>query len=67
VTGSTAREHGLVVGEELFPSETVLMQNNAETTAKTDRVRDILATCEMEEMMTEINIQSLDANNKTTE
>ncbi|CAJ52704.1 hypothetical protein [Haloquadratum walsbyi] len=67
VTGSTAREHGLVVGEELFPSETVLMQNNAETTAKTDRVRDILATCEMEEMMTEINTQSLDANNKTTE
>jgi len=30
VTGSTAREHGLVVGEHLFPSETVLLENSAE-------------------------------------
>lgn len=30
VTGSTARDHGLVVGEQLFPSETVLMHNAAE-------------------------------------
>jgi len=30
VTGSTARDHGLVVGEHLFPSETVLMRNAAE-------------------------------------
>ncbi|AHG03695.1 hypothetical protein HALDL1_08855 [Halobacterium sp. DL1] len=30
VTGSTAREHGLEVGEPLFPSETVLMQNSSE-------------------------------------
>ncbi|ADJ15347.1 hypothetical protein [Halalkalicoccus jeotgali] len=27
VTGSTARDHGLDVGERLFPSETVLMEN----------------------------------------
>jgi hypothetical protein len=31
VTGSTAREHGLDVGERLFPSETVLMENQHET------------------------------------
>jgi hypothetical protein len=30
VTGSTAREHGLVLGEQLFPSETVLLENAAE-------------------------------------
>jgi ATP phosphoribosyltransferase len=30
VTGSTARDHGLVVGEHLFPSETVVMRNTAE-------------------------------------
>ena len=31
VSGSTAREHGLVVGEQLFPSETVLLENVAES------------------------------------
>lgn len=31
VTGSTARDQGLVLGEHLFPSETVLMENTAET------------------------------------
>lgn len=31
VTGSTARDHGLVIGEQLFPSETVLMRNTAES------------------------------------
>jgi hypothetical protein len=30
VTGSTAREYGLDVGERLFPSETVLMENQCE-------------------------------------
>jgi len=30
VTGSTARDHGLRVGEKLFPSETVLLENPAE-------------------------------------
>jgi ATP phosphoribosyltransferase len=37
VTGSTAREHGLSVGEHLFPSETVLMRNAAETDDAVDR------------------------------
>lgn len=30
VTGSTARDHGLRVGQKLFPSETVLLENPAE-------------------------------------
>jgi hypothetical protein len=30
VTGSTARDHGLEVGERLFPSETVLLENRHE-------------------------------------
>ncbi len=30
VTGSTAREYGLLVGEKLFPSETVLLSNVSE-------------------------------------
>jgi len=38
VTGSTAREHGLSVGEHLFPSETVLMRNAAETDESVSRV-----------------------------
>jgi len=32
VTGSTAREYGLKLGEQLFPSETVLLENVAERT-----------------------------------
>jgi hypothetical protein len=32
VTGSTARDNGLDVGERLFPSETVLMENQHEAT-----------------------------------
>lgn len=31
VTGSTARDYGLRVGEELFPSETVILENNRES------------------------------------
>ena len=31
VTGSTARDQGLVLGEHLFPSETLLMENTDET------------------------------------
>ncbi|MDZ5812321.1 hypothetical protein U4E84_13310 [Halorubrum sp. AD140] len=37
VTGSTARDHGLVVGEHLFPSETVLMRNVAERDPTVER------------------------------
>ncbi|MFW6017886.1 MAG: hypothetical protein ACOCPX_03625 [Halapricum sp.] len=43
VTGSTAREHGLVVGESLFPSETVLLENDAERTDDTDAVAALVA------------------------
>ena len=32
VTGSSARDHGLRVGERLFPSETVLLENPEERT-----------------------------------
>lgn len=43
VTGSTAREHGLVLGDRLFPSETVLMENAAEVTETVAAVRSLLA------------------------
>ena len=36
VTGSTARDHGLDVGERLFPSETVLMENRHEASGDGD-------------------------------
>jgi len=42
VTGSTAREYGLVIGESLFPSETVLLENTAEASATTDAVVELL-------------------------
>ena len=42
VTGSTARDHGLVLGEQLFPSETVLLENVAETDAKVNVAKDRL-------------------------
>ena len=43
VTGSTARENGLVLGEQLFPSETVLLANESEVDADAGHVRDLLA------------------------
>lgn len=45
VTGSTARDHGLILGEHLFPSETVLMENVVETDGSDTaaRVREALA------------------------
>ncbi|MFB6195609.1 MAG: hypothetical protein ABEI80_05520 [Haloplanus sp.] len=47
-TGSTAREHGLVVGDDLFPSETVLMENAAETDAAAERLQSELAGADLE-------------------
>jgi hypothetical protein len=38
VTGGTARDHGLRVGEALFPSETVLLENARETDGVSERV-----------------------------
>ncbi|KTG11100.1 hypothetical protein AUR64_05150 [Haloprofundus marisrubri] len=43
MTGSTAREHGLVLGDHLFPSETVLMENDAERESAVDRVKSLLS------------------------
>ncbi|UIO98869.1 hypothetical protein Hbl1158_10015 [Halobaculum sp. CBA1158] len=43
VTGGTAREHGLVLGEDLFPSETVLLENEAEATRTTRSLEIALA------------------------
>ncbi|MGQ3329299.1 hypothetical protein [Halorubrum sp. FL23] len=53
VTGSTAREHGLVVGEHLFPSETVLMRNAAERDPAVERALDAIA---VEESSSEIRV-----------
>ena len=53
VTGSTAREHGLSVGEHLFPSETVLMRNAAETD---DPVSRVLRAFERETADSEIRV-----------
>lgn len=41
VTGSTARDHGLEVGERLFPSETVLLENQSERSDGVDRAREL--------------------------
>ncbi|USZ68430.1 hypothetical protein NGM10_01515 [Halorussus salilacus] len=51
VTGSTAREHGLVVGEELFPSETVLMENCSEASAGVERAKEVFVRAETESEM----------------
>jgi len=40
MTGSTARDHGLAVGERLFPSETVLFENEAEVGTPERRLED---------------------------
>ncbi|ELZ10426.1 hypothetical protein [Natrialba aegyptia] len=42
VTGSTAREHGLLLGEQLFPSETVLLESTPEVTTAVRDVRALL-------------------------
>jgi hypothetical protein len=52
VTGNTAREHGLVVGDHLFPSETVLMENRAESSAAADLVRSLVADATPETAIT---------------
>lgn len=41
-TGSTAREHGLILGEQLFPSETVLLENQTECDERAHRVAEAL-------------------------
>jgi len=52
VTGSTARDHGLLVGEKLFPSETVLLSNLSETDEQTEEfIGEFLANSELETAM----------------
>jgi hypothetical protein len=46
VTGSTARDHGLVVGDALFPSETVLLENHRETTGIHESITELFAPVE---------------------
>ena len=41
VTGSTARDHGLELGEQLFPSETVLLENASERTDASQAVAEL--------------------------
>lgn len=53
VTGSTAREHGLVVGEHLFPSETVLMRNSAELDPTVERA---IAALTVDDATSEIRV-----------
>ena len=43
VTGSTAREYGLRLGEQLFPSETVLLENEHERTEATEQIGSLFA------------------------
>jgi len=46
VTGSTARDHGLELGEQLFPSETVLLENQSEASDAVQRVRELFTAPE---------------------
>lgn len=46
VSGSTARDNGLLVGEQLFPSETVLLENRMELTPDHERAKTVFATDE---------------------
>ncbi|WP_339103678.1 hypothetical protein [Haloterrigena salinisoli] len=55
VTGSTAREHGLLLGERLFPSETVLLETTPEVTDTAAAVRALLNGADLE---TELAVES---------
>jgi hypothetical protein len=48
MTGSTARDHGLVVGDDLFPSETVVMENVAEAGPAAERLKTALTGADLE-------------------
>jgi len=54
MTGSTAREYGLVLGEHLFPSETVLMENASEGGETVDQIKALLSEAVEE---TELRVQ----------
>ncbi|MXV64368.1 hypothetical protein GS429_20315 [Natronorubrum sp. JWXQ-INN-674] len=48
VTGSTARDHGLLLGEQLFPSETVLLESTPEVSDTIAGVRSLLNGADLE-------------------
>jgi hypothetical protein len=52
VTGSTARDHGLVVGDHLFPSETVLLENRTEVDDAARRLVDLVVRATPETAIT---------------
>ncbi|ELY42374.1 hypothetical protein [Natronorubrum sulfidifaciens] len=52
VTGSTARDHGLLLGEQLFPSETVLLESTPEPTETMAAVRSLLNGADLETELT---------------
>ncbi|WP_049924986.1 hypothetical protein [Halopiger goleimassiliensis] len=52
VTGSTARDHGLLLGEQLFPSETVLLENVSEVSESIAAVRALLDGDDLETKLT---------------
>ncbi|AXR78106.1 hypothetical protein [Natrarchaeobaculum sulfurireducens] len=52
VTGSTARDHGLLLGEQLFPSETVLLENESELSETVATVRSLLDGDDLETQLT---------------
>jgi hypothetical protein len=54
-TGNTARDHGLQVGERLFPSETVLMENIPE--ADHDAAHDAKALLAESDIQTALSLQ----------
>ncbi|MFB6206746.1 MAG: hypothetical protein ABEJ05_09515 [Haloglomus sp.] len=56
VTGSTARDHGLLLGEQLFPSETVLLENVAELDGRARALADRL----IDESETELVAPAMD-------
>ncbi|MFC6953613.1 hypothetical protein [Halorubellus litoreus] len=48
MSGSTARDHGLELGERLFPSETVLMSNTAEIDEAAERAISLFESAELD-------------------
>ncbi|MFD1588736.1 hypothetical protein ACFR9U_17290 [Halorientalis brevis] len=48
VTGSTAHDHGLELGEQLFPSETVLLENTAEGSDAVEEATDVIVGADLE-------------------
>jgi hypothetical protein len=52
VTGSTAHDYGLELGEQLFPSETVLLENVAEVSDAVERATEAFVAPDLETRLT---------------